>query len=144
MKKSILTLALFTTAIIAMGQSDSTTFKGHFYNEEYNVYLNIDLYSMEVEVPNHSLFGNLPGYFGKKLNNFYWLVTSGKIKNKNNAELSLINDYGSEDLKATLKKENDSLFILKQENGSPLKVPNKGKWQKLPKELKMIKKRHNI
>lgn len=141
MKKYIFTLALAAISICTKAQNDSTIFKGYFYNDEYSVYLKIDLYSMEVEVPNHSLFGNLPGYLGKKLNSFYWLVTSGKIKSKNQAELNLINDYGSEDLKASLKRANDSTYIFKQESGSPLKVPNKGKWQKLPKEFKMIKKK---
>ena len=95
---------------------------------------------MDVEVPNHSMFGNLPGYLGKRLNNFYWLVTSGKMKNKTSAELDMINDFGSEDAKISLKQINDSTFILRQEKGSSIKIANNGKWQKLPKELKLKKK----
>ena len=141
MKKYFFTLILASIAALTKAQdSNSNTFKGYFYNDEYNVFLNIDFYSMEVEVPNHSLYGNLPGYLGKKLNNFYWVITSAKIKDKRKAELSLINDYGSEDLKASLRKENDSIYIFKQENGSPLKVPNNGKWLKLPKEFKLKKR----
>jgi hypothetical protein len=47
----------------------------------------------------------------------------------------MINDYGSEDLTATLTVQGDSVFVLKQESGSTLKVPHKGKWQKLPKTM---------
>ena len=62
------------------------------------------------------------------------LITSARIEGKK-ANLALINDYGSEDLTATLTCKNDSIYILKQEEGSQLKVPKNGKWQKLPKTL---------
>lgn len=141
MKKYIFTLVLAAISANTKAQNNNTTFKGYFYNDEYSIYMNIDFHSMEVEVPNHALFGKLPGYLGKKLNNFYWLVTSAKIKDKNSAELNLINDYGSEYLKAIIKHENDSTYTFKQESGSPLKVANNGKWQKLPKQFKLIKKK---
>lgn len=101
----------------------------------------MNLYDSDVSVPNHTLFGELPGYLGKRMNNFYWLITSGKVKSAGKAELSLINDYGSEDLTATFIKKNDSTYVLRQEDGSTLKVPDKGKWQKLPKELEFKKKK---
>lgn len=141
MKKNIFILILSAASISISAQRDSTSFKGYFYNSEYDVYINMNLYDKNISVPNHTLFGDLPGYLGKRMNNFYWLITSGKVKSANKAELSLINDYGSEDLKATLNKKNDSTYILQQESGSVLKVANKGKWQKLPKELELKKKR---
>ena len=52
----------------------------------------------------------------------------------------LINDPGSDDLTATLTIKNDTTYVLKQGKGSTLKVPNKGKWQKLPSEIVFIKK----
>jgi hypothetical protein len=90
-------------------------------------------------VPGQDLFGQLPGYLGKKNNSFAWLITSAKI-NGDKAKLQLINDYGSEDLTATLTRKNDSIYVLKQESGSTLKVPNKGKWLKLPKTLEFKRK----
>lgn len=140
MNKYIITAILLFMSISLLAQKESMTFKGHFYNKEYDIYLIIDLYDMDVEVPNHSMFGNLPGYLGKRLNNFYWLVTSGKIKNDSYAELDMINDFGSEDTRVSLKQINDSTFIFKQEEGSTMKIANNGKWQKLPKELKLKKK----
>jgi hypothetical protein len=47
----------------------------------------------------------------------------------------MINDYGSEDLTASLTIKDDSIYVLRQEDGSTLKVPKNGKWQKLPKTL---------
>ncbi|MDO4309254.1 MAG: hypothetical protein Q4C43_00805 [Prevotella sp.] len=140
MNKYIITAILLFMSISISAQKESMTFKGHFYNKEYDIYLIIDLYDMDVEVPNHSMFGNLPGYLGKRLNNFYWLVTSGKIKNDSYAELDMINDFGSEDTRVSLKQINDSTLIFKQEEGSTMKIANNGKWQKLPKELKLKKK----
>lgn len=140
MNKYIITAILLFMSISLSAQKESKTFKGHFYNKEYDIYLIIDLYDMDVEVPNHSMFGNLPGYLGKRLNNFYWLVTSGKIKNDSYAELDMINDFGSEDTRVSLKQINDSTLIFKQEEGSTMKIANNGKWQKLPKELKLKKK----
>ena len=48
----------------------------------------------------------------------------------------------SEDLTATLTAENDSLYVLKQVEGSTLKVPKEGKWQKLPSKLVLKRRNH--
>ena len=116
--------------------------------------MRLDLYGESITVPGLELYGELPGYLSKKRNSFCWLITSSKIDG-DKAELQMINDYGSEDLTATLTVENDSLYVLKQvegvENdslyvlkqveGSTLKVPKDGKWQKLPSKL-VFKCRH--
>ena len=122
-------------SLVAKSQENNYMFKGYFFNSEYNVYLKIDLHGEGIIVPDHELFGQLPGYLGKKNNSFFWLITSKTVKNKKNATIELINDYGSEDLSASLFLKNDSTLVLKQLKGSDLKVPNKGKWQKLPSEL---------
>ena len=111
-------------------------FHGYLINNEYEVYLRINLYDEDISVPGQELYGQLPGFLGKKHNSFCWLITSAEIEGKT-ATLSLINDYGSEDLTATLTQQNDSIYILKQEKGSTLKVPKNGKWQKLPKTLEL-------
>ena len=82
----------------------------------------------------------IPGYLGKRLNSFCWLITGSKVKSKTKATIELINEYGSEDLEATLTLQGDSLLTLKQGEGSNIKVPNKGKWQKLPDTLVFKKK----
>lgn len=141
MKKIILT-ALFLAPLLGIcAQNDSTYFKGHFANEEYGIYLNINLYQKNIIVPAHDLFGELPGYLGKVNNNFVWVITDSEIISPNKANISLINDFGSEDLSATLIKQSDSIFVLKQGSGSTIKMPNKGKWQKIPKEVKFKKTR---
>jgi hypothetical protein len=124
-----------------MAQKDDKSFHAYLYNNEYNVYLNINLYDQDVEVPGQALYGQLPGFLGKKNNSFCWVITSCQVVDEQHATLQLINDYGSEDLKATLIRENDSLYVLKQGSGSTIKVPNNGKWQKLPKTLQLKRRK---
>jgi len=134
MKKLILLLIVFSLSLSALYAQKGEPFRAYLYNNEYEVYLRIDFYDETITVPGQDLYGQLPGYLGKKNNSFCWLITSARIEGKK-ANLALINDYGSEDLTATLTCKNDSIYILKQEEGSQLKVPKNGKWQKLPKTL---------
>ena len=135
MKKLILlsTVCLFSL-LPASAQEIAKPFRAYLYNNDYEVFMRLDLYNESITVPGQDLYGELPGYLGKKNNSFCWLITSAKIDG-NKAELQMINDYGSEDLTATLTAENDSLYVLKQVEGSTLKVPKDGKWQKLPSKL---------
>ena len=118
----------------SFAQSELKPFHAYIYNNDYEVYMKINLYEQDIEVPGQELYGPLPGFLGKKHNSFCWVITSAKVKGKT-ATIALINDYGSEDLTATLTLQNDSTYILKQMKGSTLKVPKNGKWQKLPKVL---------
>ena len=136
----LLAISLFCLASIGMrAQSNNGPFRAYIYNNEFDVYLRINFYEQNITVPGQDLYGQVPGYLGKKNNSFAWIITSATIKG-DKAHLAIINDYGSEDLTATLTRKNDSIFILKQEAGSTLKVPNKGKWQKLPKTLEFKRK----
>ena len=140
MKKSILTMAFCLLSVLTMAQDEAKPFRAYLYNAEYEVYLRIDFYDETVLIPGNELYGQLPGYLGKQNNSFCWPITTAKLKNKHTAEISLINDYGSEDLTATLTCENDSTYTLKQGKGSTLKVPKNGKWQKLPSTLPFKRK----
>ena len=136
----LIAISLFCLASIGLrAQNGTGPFRAYLYNNEFEVYLRINFYDQNITVPGQDLYGQLPGYLGKKNNSFAWLITSATIKG-DKARLDLINDYGSEDLTATLTRKNDSIYVLKQESGSTIKVPNKGKWQKLPKTLEFKRK----
>ena len=120
---------------LVFAQNPTKPFKGRFDNDEYKVYLVLNLHDQNVKVPGQDLYGELPGYLGKRSNSFCWLITGAKVKSNSKANIELINEYGSEDLEATLTLQGDSLLTLKQGEGSDIKVPNKGKWQKLPSTL---------
>ena len=132
------TLLLWCFPVVIHAQDN--TFRAYLYNNEYNVYLRINFYDQDVRVPGQELYGTLPGYLGKVNNSFCWVITSCKIKNDREATVQLINDFGSEDLTATLTRKNDSIYLFRQGAGSTIKVPNKGKWQKLPKSLEFKRK----
>jgi hypothetical protein len=136
MKKTIATMLLLLSLLQANAQEKRGPFRAYLFNKEYNVFLKIDFYKQNITVPGQDLYGELPGYLSKRSNTFCWLITSVDVKG-NTATLQMINDYGSEDLTATLTAESDSVFVLKQIDGGTLKVPNNGKWQKLPKSIEL-------
>ena len=138
----ILFLALLQLCYTTLfAQEEKHTFRAYLFNNEYDVYLRINFYDQDIEVPGQPLYGKLPGFLGKVHNSFCWVITSCKIKNDNEAEMSLINDYGSEDLQASLFCHNDTTYVLHQLKGSVLKIPKNGKWQKLPKYLVLKRKK---
>lgn len=140
MKRLLLaTLFLPTCGHPLMAQTADEPFRAYLINNEYEVYMRIDFHHESVIVPDQELYGALPGYLGKQHNSFCWLITSAKVKG-HEARLAMINDYGSDDLTATLTLERDSIYVLRQTSGSQLKVPRKGKWQKLPKVLEFVRR----
>lgn len=139
-KKLILTLMASLLTIAATAQVSRRNFHAYLYNNEYKVYLRVNLYEQNIQVPGQELYGELPGYLGKQQSSFCWVITSCQITGEREATLQLINDFGSEDLRATLTCLNDSTYTLRQVEGSPIKVPNNGKWQKLPKTLELRRK----
>lgn len=115
-------------------------FHADLYNSEYAVALHINLYEQNIIIPGQELFGEMAGYLVKDGTTYCWLIVSAKADDRR-ARLQISNDYGSEDLEAELTVDGDSLYTLKQYNGATIKVPNKGKWQKLPKQLQFVRQK---
>ena len=136
MKKLFATIICLLAVLTTTAQETGGPFRAYLINKEYSVFLRIDFDQESISVPGQDLYGKLPGYLSKQHNSFCWLITSAEVDG-NKATLQMINDYGSEDLTATLTAESDSVYVLKQIDGSTLKVPNNGKWQKLPKTLEL-------
>ena len=120
--------------------NDSTTFRCTIENAEYQVWFDIDFYGQSITVPDAELFGELPGYMGAKRDPRKWLITAAELTSPTEAQLEIINDYGSEDLTATLHLPNDSTLVLEQGEGSSIKVPKDGKWFKLPSKVTFKRK----
>ena len=134
MKKLIASALICLTNLPRWAQNVSEPFRAYLFNNEHEVILRIDFYKQNITVPGQDLYGELPGYLSKQHNSFCWLITSAEVNGKK-ATLQMINDYGSEDLTASLTLKNDSIYVLQQVEGSTLKVPKNGKWQKLPKTI---------
>ena len=65
-----------------MAQNDSTLFKGKLTNKELNVYMSIDFYHKNLKVPGQEVFGEMPGYFGDRLDSRKWLITDADVDGK--------------------------------------------------------------
>ena len=126
MKKIILALMLCMSYLTSFAQKDSTIFKGYLSNNEYEVYLQINFYQNDIKVPGQEIFGTIAGFWGDRKDSRKWLIT-------------IINDYGSEDLTADLTLERDGTYSLKQIAGSNIKIARNRKWVKIPKKLTFTK-----
>ena len=124
---------------VKLTAQSAKVFHTYIYNDEFKVYMDINLYENNVIVPDQELFGEIPGYFGAKRDQRKWLITSAKIDGKNSATLEIVNDYGSEDLTATLTyNPKDNTYVLKQTGGSRLKIVVNRKWLKIPTEIVLV------
>jgi hypothetical protein len=92
-------------SVSSFAQRGNDAFKAYLYNDEYEVYLRINFYDQNIKIPGQELYGDLPGYLGRKNHSFCWVMVSAKIESEDKATMTLINDFGSEDLTALLKSE---------------------------------------
>ena len=140
MKRTIIAILMGFLTLPAFAQKEGEAFKGYFYNDQYEVFLRINFYDKNIKIAGQELYGELPGYLGRKSHSFCWVMVNAEIENERKASMTMINDFGSEDLEASLTRKNDSIYIFKQEKGSTVKIPKNGKWQKLPKTLEFKKR----
>lgn len=117
------------------GQTQPEIFKGKLYNKEYKVSIILNFHNPTIKIPGQEdIFGELAGYLTHESDPRLWLILDATTKG-NTASLSIINDYGSEDLQATLTAITDSTYTFVQKEGSTIKFAVNRKWQKLPKQL---------
>ncbi len=117
-----------------IAQNNDSIFKAHLVNDEFQVWMDIDFYHNNIIVPRQEIFGEVPGYFGAVRDTRKWIISDAVIKGKK-AILTIINDYGSEDLKAELKRNSDGTYTLTRLEGSTMKIVVNNKWVKIPKDI---------
>ena len=140
-KRYFISILLFIAALGTDAQQPmSEPFRAYLFNDEYKVFMRINFYEQDVIISWQEMFGPLPGFLAREGNNYCWIITDFRIEG-NKAELEISNDYGSEDLTATLTCINDSVYTLRQNEGSTMKVPEKKSWRKLPTTLTFIKRK---
>lgn len=120
-------------------KTDSTAFMGRIENDEYQVYIVMDFYHKNITCPRQEIFGPNPGYFGAIRDTRKWIIEDADIKG-NTANLTIINDYGSEDLEAKLiYNPHDGSYTLERTEGSTMKIVVNRQWVKIPKKLVFTK-----
>lgn len=132
-------LLLCMSNLHIMAQADST-YIGKFYNQEYKIFLKIDLVNKNIVVDDQTVFGEMDGYIGSDQCNHIWAIVSSEIIN-GKAEIEVVNNYGSEDFQATLTKDKDNNLIFKHTEGSVLKFPVNRKWQKIPSKILFVRQK---
>ena len=130
-------LLLFTMYGKAQTVTDST-FVGKISNDELKIYLVMNLIEKKVIVPQQEVFGEVDGYMGCKDTAHVWTIVSSEIKG-HTARIKMINNYGSEDITATITLEKDGSFTYKHISGSTLKFPVGQKWYKIPSKVSFKK-----
>ena len=133
--KRTLVMTFLLSVVLSIEAQHMSVFKGYLYNDEYQVYINIDFYRNNIKVPGQEIFGELPGYFGSKRDGRKWLFVTAELTDSITAKLTITNDYGSEDLEAVLRRLPDGSFELQQNDGSTIKIAVNRKWVKIPKRL---------
>lgn len=134
MRKSIC-ICIFMMALSV--HLSAQTLKGYYYNEEYQLYLRINADEQNIKVLGQDIYGELAGYFGSKRDGRLWLITEMERTGSNKVEVSVINDYGSEDFTATLTEDDNQVITMKHLNGSSFKIVVDRKYVKIPKVLKL-------
>jgi len=143
MRKKILSLLLvcFVHALGAMAQS--APFQGKYFNTDLDLVLEMNLYGETVKIPGQDILGEVYGYVKKNTDSRAWIIMGVKFASDGkSAELEIINDYGSEDLVATIALDADGTYTLRQQEGSTMKVAVRGKWVKLPKVMRFAAKKN--
>ena len=119
--------------------NDSIAFIGEFHNNEYNVYIKINLIDKDILVPGQEILGELDGFFGSTQSSHIWPITSSEVEGST-AKIEVINNYGSEDFTASIILKDNNTLEFKHLKGSTFKFPVNKKWQKLPSKLTFIRK----
>ena len=141
-RRMLLCAAFFTlhSSLLTLSAQDKP-FKGVIINKANDVFMRINLYEDDIKIPGQEILGNTYGYIKKNTDSRVWIIIGVTMDEKHNkALLEMVNDYGSEDLNAELSIQPDSTYLLRQLQGSTIKMAGNGKWIKLPKELKFIRK----
>ena len=130
-------MSLVSAAAVAQqGRPFDTTIR----NEEYKIYIRLNLYDKNITVPGQDVLGEVDGYFGSTQSSTKWIVVASRLIDGRTAEIEVTNDYGSEDFTAVLKVEKDGTYSYKKKDGSTLKFAVRGKWQKIPGNLELVRK----
>lgn len=99
----------------------------------------MNLYDKNVDVPGQAVLGKVDGFIASKQSTGKWIIVSSQIKSKNEAEIEVINDYGSEDFTAVIKRNSDGTYSYTKKGGSTLKFAVRGKWQKIPGNVEFVR-----
>ena len=121
----LLSASLFPSSLFAQ---EGAPFKGTYYNKELDLYIVLDFYKHKLLVPGQSVLGEVSGYLGDNRDSRKWILLDAK-------------PVDNLSFKADVVNETDSTIVLKQLEGSTIKIARNSKWQKLPKQMTFVRKK---
>lgn len=131
MIKYVLLLLMSLFPLLSASQ-EAQPFDVTVRNDEYKICIRMNLYGKDIVVPGQEVLGNVDGYIGSDQSAGKWIITSSRIVDGREAEIEVVNDYGSEDFTAVIRLNADGTYSYKKKNGSTLRFAVNGKWQKIP------------
>lgn len=138
MKKYALLIIAALMPLLSFAQQEGP-FNVRIKNDEYKIYITMNLYDKNLTVPGQEMLGEMDGYIGSTQSANRWFIVDSRLKGKDTAEIDVVNDYGSEDFTAVIKLNADGTYSYRKKDGSTLKFSVRGKWQKIPGDLEMTK-----
>ena len=123
MKRIIFPILIALTAISGHAQEENKPFKAYLYNDEYEVFLRINFHDKDIKIAGQELYGELPGYLGRDNHSFCWVMVDAEIENTHKARMTMINDFGSEDLEASLSLKTTPPISSSKKAGTPSRFP---------------------
>lgn len=140
MKKAFALFVVCLVSALAVAQ-EARPFDVEIKNDEHKIYIKMNLYDKDVTVAGQDVLGQMDGYIGSTQSTGKWFIVASRVVKEDEAEVEVVNDYGSEEFTATIKANADGTYTYNKKGGSTLKFAVKGKWQKIPGKVEMVKKR---
>lgn len=134
MRKTTAIIFLSLLPMLALAQ-ELRPFDTELVNKEHDVCLRVNLYEQNLKISGQEMLGDVDGYMYSPQSHSKWFVVASEIKNPKTAVVEIVNDYGSEDLTAELKLNDDGTYTYRKISGSTLKFAVRGKWRKLPSKI---------
>ena len=89
MKRTILSVIFTIWVLSVFSQTESKPFKAYLVNDDYEVYLRINFYDKNIKIPGQELYGELPGYLGRKKHSFCWVMVDAEVETQERFHLYL-------------------------------------------------------
>ncbi len=138
MRKYALVLLACLMSLLAAAQNDGP-FKGTVRNKEYKIFITMNFYDKDIIADGNDVLGEMDGFIGSTQSNNKWFIIESRIKDRNTAEIDVVNEFGSEDFTAVLKTDGKGSYVLDKKDGSTMKFGVMGKWQKIPSDVTFTK-----
>lgn len=142
MKRVLLLLFSLLFSPITFSQTPETNtlrpFEGRFYCAETGLYIHLNLYEENINVPGFAFLGKMHGYMSGGIYGT-WMLIGHKVEGEK-AILRFANDIGSDTQNIEFTRKTDSTYTYKAVNGNAIRRAVGRKLVKVTGEMDFIRK----